>query len=101
MGTYTVGAGATSDQRIQTFITGAGSANTMLHSDIQMLLVTPKDPSSPIGGVSAIFDRNINSNTVLGLDLAAPQSSAIHQPSRTPFLTADSERRRQLKFRNI
>ena len=41
VGTYTVGAGQTSDQRIQTFITGVGSANTMLHSDIQLLLVTP------------------------------------------------------------
>jgi hypothetical protein len=75
VGTYTVGAGVTSDQRIQTFITGVGSATTMLHSDIQLLLVTPNDTSTPIGGASALFDRNLNSNTVLGLDLAAPQSS--------------------------
>jgi hypothetical protein len=74
-GTYTVGGGVTSDQRIQTFITAAGSANTMRHGDIQMLLVTPTDPSEPIGGVSAIFDRNLNTNTVLGLDESAPQSS--------------------------
>ena len=59
VGTYTVGAGVTSDQRIQTFITGVGSASTMLHSDIQMLLVSPIDTSSPIGGASAIFDRNL------------------------------------------
>ena len=72
VGTYTVGAGRTSTEAIQTFITAAGTANTMLHSDIQMLLVTPKDPSTPIGGVSAIFDRNLNSNTVLGFDLSAP-----------------------------
>ena len=74
-GTYTVGGGRTSDERIQTFITAAGSANTMLHGDIQLLLVTPNDPSLPIGGVSAIFDRNLNTNTVLGLDESAPQSS--------------------------
>jgi hypothetical protein len=93
VGTYTVGAGVTSDQRIQTFITGVGSATTMLHSDIQMLLVTPNDTSSPIGGASAIFDRNLNSNTVLGLDLAAPQSSqninGLGLPSLLPTVSVD------------
>jgi hypothetical protein len=74
-GTYTVGAGRTSDERIQTFIAAVGTSNTMLHSDIQLLLVTPKDTSLPIGGVSAIFDRNLNTNTVLGLDESAPQTS--------------------------
>jgi hypothetical protein len=73
VGTYTVGPGRTSDEANQVFITAAGSANTMIHSDIQMLLVTPKDPSSPIGGVSSIFDRNINSNSAVGFDLSAPQ----------------------------
>jgi hypothetical protein len=73
-GTYTVGPGRTSDERIQTFITAVGSSNTMLHCDIQLLLVSPKDPSLPIGGVSAIFDRNLNTNTVLGLDESAPQT---------------------------
>ena len=66
VGTYTVGAGVTSDQRIQTFITAAGTANTMLHSDIQLLLVTPKDTSAPVGGVSAIFDRNLNTGEAFG-----------------------------------
>ena len=93
MGTYTVGAGRTSDERIQTFITAAGSANTMLHSDIQLLLVTPKDPSLPIGGVSAIFDRNLNTNTVLGLDESAPQSSQyinrLGLPSFLPTVSLD------------
>ncbi len=73
-GTYTVGAGPTSDERIQTFITAVGTTNTMLHSDIQMLLVTPNNPSAEIGGVSTIFDRNINSNTALGFNIASPQS---------------------------
>ena len=44
----------------------------MLHSDIQLLIITPKDPTTPIGGVSTIFDRNLNSNTALGFDLTAP-----------------------------
>jgi hypothetical protein len=75
IGTYTVGAGPTTDERNQVFITGAGSAKTMLHSDIQMLLVTPNDPNSPIGGVATIFDRNINSNSNAGFDIAGEQSS--------------------------
>jgi hypothetical protein len=93
VGSYTVGAGRTSDERIQTFITAAGSANTMLHSDIQLLLVTPKDPSLPVGGVSAIFDRNLNTNTVLGFDESAPQSSQyinkLGLPSFIPTVSID------------
>jgi hypothetical protein len=93
VGTYTVGAGATSDQRIQTFIAAAGSATTMLHSDIQLLLVTPKDTSVPIGGVSAIFDRNLNTNTVLGMDESAPQSpqniNRLGLPSLVPTVSID------------
>lgn len=93
VGTYTVGAGQTSDQRIQTFITGAGTANTMLHSDIQLLLVTPTNTSTPIGGVSAIFDRNLNTNTVLGMDESAPQTSQyinrLGLPTLLPTVSID------------
>jgi hypothetical protein len=93
VGTYTVGAGQTSDQRIQTFITAAGTANTMLHSDIQLLLVSPKNTSSPIGGVSAIFDRNLNTNTVLGMDESAPQTSQyinrLGLPTLIPTVSID------------
>ncbi|HKI19557.1 MAG TPA: hypothetical protein VKA15_16850, partial [Isosphaeraceae bacterium] len=81
----------TSTEAIQTFITGVGTANTMLHSDIQMLLVTPKDSTSPIGGVSAIFDRNLNSNTVLGFDLSAPQQNVDRggRPNYIPKVSID------------
>jgi hypothetical protein len=91
VGTYTVGPGRTSDEANQTFITAAGSANTMLHSDIQMLLVTPKDSSNPIGGVSTIFDRNLNTNTVLGFDLSAPQQDVDRggRPDYIPTVSVD------------
>jgi hypothetical protein len=92
-GPYTVGAGISSDEKIRTFITGVGSANTILHGDIQLLLVTPNDPSLPIGGISAIFDRNLNTNTVLGMDEAAPQSSpyvnGLGLPSFIPKVSID------------
>ena len=58
-----------------------------------MLLVTPNDPTTPISGVLAIFDRNLNTNTVLGLDLSAPQSAQytnrLGLPSSIPTLSVD------------
>jgi hypothetical protein len=93
VGSYTVGAGVTSDELIRTFIVGAGSANTILHSDIQLLLVTPRDKNLPIGGTSAIFDRNLNTNTVLGFDESAPQTpqfiNKLGLPSRIPTVSLD------------
>ena len=73
VGPYSIGPGRTSTEAKQIYIRGAGQANTFLHGDIQIRIITPKDPSTQIGGVSAIFDRNLNSNTVLGFDLTAPQ----------------------------
>jgi hypothetical protein len=86
VGTYTEGSGPTDADKNQVFITGAGNANTILHADIQLLIVTPIDPSSPIGGITTIFDRNINSNTSLGLDLASPQSSQTIGKNGLPVL---------------
>ena len=92
VGPYSVVPGKTTTQAIQTLIQGAGTTSTMLHSDIQMRLVTPIDPSLPIGGVSSIFDRNINTNTVLGLDLSAPQSNVngAGRPDHFTTVTIDA-----------
>ncbi len=90
-GPYSVVPGRTTTQASQTLIQGAGTSTTMLHSDIQIRIVTPTDPSLPIGGVSTIFDRNINSNTALGLDLSAPQQDVDRggRPNRFPTVTID------------
>jgi hypothetical protein len=90
-GTYTVGAGRTSTESTQTVVTAVGSANTMIHCDIQMLMITPKDRSAPIGGVCGIFDRNLNSNTSLGLDLLTSQQNVDRggRPDHFPSVTAD------------
>ncbi len=87
VGTYTVGGGRTSTEARQTFITAAGTANTMFHSDIQMLLITPTDPTAQITGVSTIFDRNLNSNTALGFDLSAP-AAAVDRGGRPDFFSS-------------
>jgi hypothetical protein len=90
-GSYTIGAGRTSTEATQVFITAAGSTNTMRHADIQVLIVTPKDSSAQIGGISTIFDRNLNGNTSLGLDLLAPQQDVDRagRPDYFPSLTTD------------
>jgi hypothetical protein len=91
VGTYTIGGGRTSTEATQTFITGVGTANTMLHSDIQLLIITPQNTATPIGGVSTIFDRNINSNTALGFDLTAPTTYVDHagRPNYFPDVSID------------
>jgi hypothetical protein len=90
-GSYTIGHGRTSTEAKQTFITAVGTSNTMLHCDIQLLIVTPKDPNTMIGGVTGIFDRNLNSNTSLGLDLLAPQQDVDRRgrPNHFPTVSLD------------
>ncbi len=73
VGPYSIVPGRTTTQAAQVLIQGGGSANTMLHSDVQIRIVQPKDPSLPFGGVGTIFDRNINSNSALGFNIAAAQ----------------------------
>lgn len=92
VGPYSIVPGRTSTEAIQTLIQGGGTANTMLHSDLQLRLVTPKDASLPIGGVTSIFDRNINSNTQLGFDLSAPQQDVDRagRPDHITSVTIDS-----------
>jgi hypothetical protein len=74
-GPYTIASGSFSSQALQVFIRGAGTANTMLHSDIQMRLAIPSDPALQTTGAAVIFDRNLNSNTVLGFNLATPTTN--------------------------
>jgi hypothetical protein len=90
-GTYTIGPGRTSTEASQIFIAATGAANTMLHADIQVSIVIAKDPTASISAVSTIFDRNINTNTVLGLDLLAPPQNVDRggRPNAFPSLTPD------------
>ena len=70
---------------------GAGTNTTMLHSDIQMRLAVATDPTLETTGASAIFDRNINSNSVLGLDLATPRTNVDSggRPNQITGVTLD------------
>src|SRR5271166_2924504 len=90
-GPYIITPGAFSSQAMLVNIRGAGTNTTMLHSDIQMRLAVATDPSLETTGASAIFDRNINSNTVLGLDLATPRTNVDSQgrPNQITGVTLD------------
>lgn len=88
VGPYSIIPGRTTTQAAQVLIQGGGSANTMLHSDVQIRIVQPKDPSLPFGGVGTIYDRNINSNSALGFDIAAPQQpSSLDRAGRPTRFT--------------
>ena len=91
IGPYIIGPGSFSSQAMQVFIRGAGTATTMLHSDIQMRLAVATDPTLETTGAAAIFDRNINSNSVLGLDLATPRTNVDSggRPNQITGVTLD------------
>ena len=63
----------------------------MLHSDIQMRLAVAADPALQTTGSAVIFDRNLNSNTVLGFDLATPRDNADSRgrPDHITSVTVD------------
>ena len=90
-GPYIIGPGSFSSQASQVFIRGAGTSTTMLHTDIQMRLAVASDPTLQTTGSSVIFDRNLNSNTVLGFDLSTPRTNVDSQgrPNRITGVTLD------------
>jgi hypothetical protein len=90
-GPYVIAPGSFSSQALQVFIRGGGTSNTMLHSDIQMRLAVPSDPSLQTTGASVIFDRNLNSNTVLGFNLATPRTNVDShgRPNHITSVTLD------------
>lgn len=90
-GPYVIGPGSFSSQSAQIFIRGAGTATSMLHSDIQMRLAVASDPSLQTTGATVIFDRNLNSNTVLGMDLSTPRTNvdSAGRPNQITGVTID------------
>ena len=86
-GTYTIFPGRFNTEASNTLIQAAGHGSTFLHGDITLRIIKPTATvvgadgrpvplvgvdGKPVqlGGVAAIFDRNLNSNSVLGLDAA-------------------------------
>jgi len=92
VGPYTIGPGRFDSEATQVSIRGAGRTTDMLHADIQIGLIVAADPTVQNSGASAIYDRNINSNSALGLDLASPRSDVDPQgrPNRFTTVTLDA-----------
>jgi hypothetical protein len=89
-GFFTVGLGRTTTQAQMVFLKFQdGTSPYSLHVYGKMGLVTLKDPTAPITGSTTVFDKDINSNTVIGLDLTGnPQDVDRHgRPTLLNFVT--------------
>ena len=84
--------GGFSSEASQVLIQGAGTASSMLHSDIQMRLIVATDPTAiPNSGVATLYDRNLNTHTSLGFDLetTTPSFDSGGRPNRFDVVTID------------
>ena len=69
-----------------------GGSNQFLHGDIQIRIVTPTDSTIPADGSLSAFDKNINSNSVLGLSVQADPTSndRAGRPTRLTIYALDA-----------
>lgn len=90
-GPFTMGPGRYSTEANQIYIRGVGTSNQFLHGDVQLRIITPTDPTIPQAGASTSFDKNINSNSTLGLLVQADPTSLdkAGRPTRLVIYSAD------------
>src|SRR5262249_51197603 len=75
-GQYQLGAGRTTDQAFQIYLSGGGSSNAFLHGDVQLALFRPTDPTAQITGTATLLDKNVGSSgNYLLIDITADPSS--------------------------
>jgi hypothetical protein len=91
VGNYTIGPGRFDTEARQLAVQGVGRTTNMLHADIQIGIIVAKDPTIQNSGASTIFDRNLNSNTALGFDLASPSTDVDSRgrPNRFETVSLD------------
>lgn len=91
VGQYTVGAGRFSTEASNFLFRGTGRTSSVLHDDIQLRIINPTNPAAPSTGVAALLDRNIDSNSDLGLDLyAQPQNvDRLGRPTKLTVYALD------------
>lgn len=91
-GPFTMGKGRFSTEANQIYIRGLGGSNQFLHGDVQLRIVTPTDSTIPAAGSLAAFDKNINSNSVLGLSVQADPTSndRAGRPTRLTIYALDA-----------
>jgi hypothetical protein len=81
------GPGRYSDVASLVLFRGFGSSNYFLHGDIQLAAQVPTDLTRPTSGAATSFDRNINTNSVLGIDLSGSTADVdkAGRPTRLTF----------------
>ena len=84
IGTYTIGSPRFTNQTSLINIQAAGTSTVFLHGDIQVGIATYPD-SQPAYGEATSFDRNINSNSALGIDLVG--TGAVDREGRPTQFT--------------
>lgn len=91
VGLYTIGPGRFSTEAANYFFRGVGRDTQVLNADIQLRVVRPTNPTQDTTGVLSIFDRNIDSNSVLGLDVYATptQIDSLGRPTRMTVYSLD------------
>lgn len=87
VGPFTVGAGRFSGEAQQVYMRGSGGSNQFLHGDAQLAVITPADPTQPLGGSISMFDRNINTNSSIGFELAANPATDLDAAGRPVRMT--------------
>jgi hypothetical protein len=92
VGQYTIGPGRFSTEAANFYLTGTGRSNQVAHSDMQMRVIRPTNPSMPSTGEVTFFDRNIDSNSDLGFDIyARPQKlDALGRPTQLVIYALDA-----------
>jgi len=78
VGTYTTGPGRYSDQASQTYTLGSGTSTQAFHSQYQMRVTIPKDPSTPTTGVIYLISPSVaTTGSTLILELTADPNSIV------------------------
>jgi hypothetical protein len=86
VGPYIVGPGRFSSQLLTIYIRGNSKSNYYFEGDGQIGMTVPTDPNALVSGQATFFDRNINANSVFGLDLAGSPSSLDSQGRPTQLV---------------
>lgn len=87
-GAFVQGPGRYSDEATLVHVKGVGSSTFFLHGDIQIGAITPTDPARPTSGAATSFDRNINANSVFGLDMTGSTADVDAAGRPTHFTAA-------------
>ncbi|MHB1557481.1 MAG: hypothetical protein ACYC61_08380 [Isosphaeraceae bacterium] len=91
VGQYTLGPGRFSTESGNFLFRGVGRTSSVLHSDIQMRIIDPTNPTAPSTGIAFITDRNLDSNSDLGFDVyAVPQQvDRLGRPTKLTIYAVD------------